>query len=195
MDVILIERMPNLGTIGETVKVKNGYARNYLIPQKKALRATKSNIAYFEAKRAEIEARNAETRAAAEKVAKGLEGVSVVLIRQASDDGRLFGSVSARDVADALSEKKHAVERKHIELGSVIKEVGIYPVKIALHGEVVVTVKVNVARSESEAQVAASEAAAPKKKAKTAAETVLEEEAKAETAADDAEKGSEEDAA
>lgn len=197
MEVILIERLPNLGNIGDTVNVKNGYARNFLIPQKKALRATKSNIAYFEAKRAEIEARNADARAAAEKVAKSLDNVSVVLIRQASDDGRLFGSVSARDVAAALAEKKHEVERKHVELGAVIKEVGIYPVKIALHPEVVVSVKVNVARSESEAQAAAAEAAAPKKKAKTAAEAYAEEEAKADSAeapAEAAEKG-EEDAA
>lgn len=169
MEIILIERMSNLGNIGDKVKVKDGYARNYLLPQKKALRATKSNLAYFEAKRAEIEARNAESRAAAEKVAKGLDKVSVVLIRQASDDGRLYGSVTSRDVAVALQEKKHAVERKHIELGAVIKEVGIYPVKVVLHPEVVVEVKVNVARSVSEAEVAAREAAAPKKKTKTEA--------------------------
>lgn len=174
MEIILIERMPNLGNIGDTVKVKDGYARNYLIPQKKALRATKSNLAYFEAKRAEIEARNAELRGEAEKVAKGLDKVSVVLIRQASDDGRLYGSVSARDIAEALVAKKHAVERKHVELNTVIKEIGIYPVKIALHPEVVVEVKVNVARSESEADAAEKEAAAPKKKAKSAVEAIEE---------------------
>lgn len=190
MQVILIERMANLGSIGDTVKVKDGYARNYLIPQKKALRATKSNIAYFETKRADIEARNVELRNEAEKIAKGLDKVSVVLIRQASDDGRLFGSVAARDVAAALQEKKHSVERKHVELGTVIKEVGIYPVKIALHPEVVVTVKVNVARSEAEAQTAAKESAAPKKKEQA---PVAAEEATA--SADAAEEKGEEDAA
>lgn len=169
MEIILIERMANLGNIGDKVKVKDGYARNYLLPQKKALRATKSNLEYFEAKRADIEARNAESRTEAEKVAKGLDKVSVVLIRQASDDGRLYGSVTSRDVAVALQEKKHAVDRKHVELGAVIKEVGIYSVKVVLHPEVVVEVKVNVARSQSEAEVAAREAVAPKKKTKTEA--------------------------
>lgn len=191
MEIILIERMPNLGNIGDTVKVKDGYARNFLIPQKKALRATKSNIAYFEAKRAEIEARNAEQRGEAEKVAKGLDKVSVVLIRQASDDGRLYGSVSARDIAAALADQKHAVERKHVELNTVIKEIGIYPVKVALHPEVIVDVKVNVARSESEAKAAEQEANAPKKKAKSAVE---EAEALEAAEAETAEKG-EEDAA
>lgn len=170
MEIILIERMPNLGNIGDKVKVKDGYARNYLIPQKKALRATKSNVAYFEAKRAEIEARNAEQRSEAEKAAKGLDNAKVVLIRQASDDGRLYGSVSARDIAQALADKKHAVERKHVELNTVIKEIGIYPVKVVLHPEVVVDVKVNVARSESEAEAAEKEATAPKKKAKSVVE-------------------------
>lgn len=188
MEIILIERMHNLGNIGDTVKVKDGYARNYLLPQKKALRATKSNIAYFEAKRAEIEARNAELRSEAEKVAKDLNNASVVLIRQASDDGRLYGSVAARDIVAALVEKKHAVERKHIDLNTVIKEIGIYTVKVALHPEVVVDVKVNVARSQSEAETAAREAAAPKKKAEA-----QKEEAKADTAVEDAseEKGDE----
>jgi large subunit ribosomal protein L9 len=188
MEIILIERMANLGNIGDTVKVKDGYARNYLIPQKKALRATKSNVAYFEAKRAEIEARNADLRSEAEKAAKGIDKVEVVLIRQASDDGRLFGSVAARDVAVALQEKKHNVDRKHIELGSVIKEIGIYPVKIALHPEVVVEVKVNVARSQSEAEAAAKEAAAPKKKEKVAAveEAAASEEVPAEASDEDA---------
>lgn len=189
MQVILIERMANLGNIGDTVKVKDGYARNYLIPQKKALRATKSNVAYFEAQRADIEARNAELHSEAEKAAKGLDNVSIILIRQASDDGRLYGSVTARDVAAALQEKKHLVERKHVELRSVIKEVGIYPVKIALHPEVIVDVKVNIARSESEAQAAAQEAAAPKKKAK--APVAVEEAA----ASDIAEENGEENAA
>lgn len=193
MEIILIERMANLGNIGDKVKVKDGYARNFLIPQKKALRATKSNIAYFEAKRAEIEARNAEQRTEAEKAAKGLDNVSVVLIRQASEDGRLYGSVSARDIAAALAEKKHDVQRSHVELNTVIKEIGIYPVKIALHPEVVVDVKVNVARSESEAEAAAKEAAAPKKKAKSVVEEAEAFEATETEATDEAK--SDEDAA
>lgn len=182
MEVILIERMQNLGQIGDTVDVKNGYARNYLIPQKKALRATKSNIAYFETQRAEIEARNAEARAEAEKVAKGLDKEKVILIRAASDDGRLYGSVNARDVAAALREKKHTVNRTNVELGGVIKEIGIYPVKVALHAEVIVEVKVNVARSESEAATAEKAANAPKKKEEPAKEAVVAEEAPAEEA-------------
>lgn len=193
MEIILIERMPNIGNIGDTVKVKDGYARNYLIPQKKALRATKSNIAYFEAKRAEIEARNAEARSEAEKAAKGLDNAKVVLIRQASDDGRLYGSVSARDIAQALADQKHAVERKHVELNTVIKEIGIYPVKVALHPEVVVDVKVNVARSESEAEAAEKEANAPKKKARSVLEEAEAQDASAE--AETTEAKSEEDAA
>ncbi|MCH2547148.1 MAG: 50S ribosomal protein L9 [Alphaproteobacteria bacterium] len=190
MEIILIERLQNLGQIGDKVKVKDGYARNYLIPQKKALRATKSNIAYFEAQRSEIEARNAEMRKVAEDKSKGLDKESVVLIRQASDDGRLYGSVTARDVATALQSKKHEVTHHHVDLGGVIKEVGIYPVKIAMHPEVIVEVKVNVARSESEAQ-AAAKAAAPKKKEQA---PVAEEALVAETEADQAKDG-EEDAA
>lgn len=171
MEVILIERMANLGSIGDVVRVKNGYARNYLIPQGKALRATKNNVAYFEAKRAEIEARNAELRADAEKVAQTVEGAIVTLIRQASDDGRLYGSVNARDVAVALQAKGHKVDRKHVALTAVIKEVGVYVVKVALHPEVVVDVKVNIARSEAEAEEALK--GSSKKKAKPAAEETV----------------------
>lgn len=175
MKIILIERLANLGNIGDTVTVKDGYARNFLIPQKKALRATKDNIAYFEAKRAEIEARNADQQKKSEVVAKGLDNLVVTLIRAASDDGRLFGSVTARDIAVAIQEKKHQVERNHIELISPLKEIGIYQVKVALHAEVVVTIKVNIARSESEAEAALKDSNAPKKgKAKSAVETLEE---------------------
>lgn len=178
MQVILIERLANLGNIGDTVNVKDGYARNYLIPQKKALRATKDNIAFFEAKRAEIEARNAEQQKKAEVASKTVENAVVTLIRAASDDGRLFGSVSARDIAVALQEKKHAVERQHVILATPIKEIGIYPIQIELHPEVTVSVKVNVARSESEAEAALKEANSPKKsKSKSAVEQLEEVEA------------------
>lgn len=178
MKVILIERLTNLGNIGDTVTVKDGYARNYLLPQKKALRATKDNIAYFEAKRAEIVARNAELQKNAEATSKTVEGAVVTLIRAASDDGRLFGSVSARDIAVALQEKKFSVERNHVELATPIKEIGIHAVQIRLHAEVTAAVKVNVARSESEAEAALKDATAPKKaKAKSAAEALDEAEA------------------
>lgn len=187
MKVILIERLSNLGNIGDTVTVKDGYARNYLLPQKKALRATKDNIAYFEAKRAEIVARNAEQQKTAEATGKTVEGAVVTLIRAASDDGRLFGSVSARDIAVALQEKKFSVDRSHIELTAPIKEIGIYSVTVRLHAEVTATVKINVARSESEAEAALVEATAPKKaKAKSAVEDLEAAEA-AEAAATDEE--------
>ena len=175
MEVILIERMANLGNIGDTVKVKNGYARNYLIPQGKALRATKANVEFFAQKRAEIEARNAELRAQAEKVAKTVAGQTVVIIRQAGEDGRLYGSVTARDIADALQAKKFEVERQHVALQSLIKEIGIFTVKLSLHADVQVEVKVNVARSELEAQAAG--------KAEAKAKAKEEGEAKAEDAA------------
>lgn len=194
MEVILIERMANLGPIGQVVRVKNGYARNFLLPQKKALRATKENVAFFEAKRAEIEARNVEAKKSAEKIAKDVDGAVVVVIRQASDDGRLYGSVTARDIAAALAAKNLPVTRDHVELNVVVKEIGIYPVKIALHAEVVVNVKVNVARSESEAE-AALKGAAPKKaaKAKSAIEEIDALEAQEASAADAT--GTDEDAA
>lgn len=179
MQVILVERMKNLGNIGDVVRVKDGYARNFLLPQKKALRATKDNVAYFESKRAEIEARNKDLLKAAEKLAKSVDGKIVVVIRQASDDGRLYGSVSARDIAAAFQEQKLAVDRSQVEMGMTIKEIGIYPLKVTLHAEVVVNVKVNVARSESEAEIAEREAKAPKKaaKAKSAIEVLEEVEA------------------
>lgn len=176
MKVILIERLANLGNIGDTVTVKDGYARNYLLPQKKALRATKSSVEFFEAKRAEIVARNDQLHKAAEAGAKTIDNAVVVLIRASGDDGRLFGSVSARDIAVALQEKKHAVERQHVVLPNPIKTLGIFDVKIELHPEVSVNVKVNVARSESEAEAAWKAATAPKQsKAKAAAEEAFEE--------------------
>jgi large subunit ribosomal protein L9 len=151
MDVVLLERIDTLGNLGAVVTVKPGYARNYLIPQGKALRATKDNVARFEAERAERETQNAERRAAAEAVAKGLAGTHVVLIRQASDNLQLYGSVKARDIADGLIAQGFEIDRSNVVLDTPIKTLGLHEVKAALHPEVVVTVVANVARSKDEA--------------------------------------------
>lgn len=152
MEVVLLERVENLGAIGDVVKVKNGHARNWLLPQGKALRATKANIAYFEAQRAEIEKRNAEKRSEAEKAAGAFGDLTIVVIRQAGETGQLYGSVSTRDVADALSEKGEKVARSQVRLDKPIKEIGIYTVPVFLHAEVRIEVQVNVARSAEEAE-------------------------------------------
>ena len=153
MDVVLLERIDTLGAMGAVVSVKPGYARNYLIPQGKALRASKHNVARFEAERAEREAENAEARAAAEKISQGLAGTHVVLIRQASDNLQLYGSVKARDIADGLIAKGFEVDRANVVLDKPIKTLGLHEVKAALHPEVVVTVIANVARTADEAEV------------------------------------------
>ena len=155
MEVILLERIEKLGTIGDVVKVKNGYARNFLLPRGKALRANESNRKVFEANREKIEAQNAERRAAAEKDSKTVEGASVQLIRQASNTGQLYGSVSARDLAEALEAEGHKVAKNQIVLDRPIKAIGVQDVKIALHPEVSVTIHVNVARSPEEAELQA----------------------------------------
>lgn len=147
MQVILLERIARLGGVGDTVKVKDGYARNFLLPQKKALRATEDNIAYFETKRSVLEKQNADARAAAEKQAAGMQNLSVTVIRQAAEDGKLYGSVSVRDIADALKEAGHDIERRLIDLKSAIKNLGVYDAAIHLHPEVEVPLKVQVARS------------------------------------------------
>ena len=155
MEVILLERVEKLGSIGDMVKVKNGFARNYLLPRKKALRANESNRKLFEANRARIEEENANRRSDAEKSSKGVDGKSVQLIRQASNTGQLYGSVSARDIADALEAEGAKVAKSQVVLDKPIKAIGMYDVKIALHPEVSVTVKVNVARSPEEADLQA----------------------------------------
>ena len=152
MKVILLERVESLGTIGDTVNVKDGFARNFLLPRNKALRATSQNLKLFEAQRAQIEKRNADTRADAEKAATKLDGSSYVLIRQAGESGQLYGSVSARDVMDAINAEGGRVERSMVVLDTPIKTLGLHPVKIRLHAEVPVTVTVNVARSPDEAE-------------------------------------------
>ena len=155
MDVILLERIEKLGTIGDVVKVKNGYARNFLLPRGKALRANESNRKVFEANREKIEAQNAERRAGAEKEAKTIDGLKIQLIRQASNTGQLYGSVSARDLAEALEAEGHKVPKNQIVLDRPIKTIGLNDVKIALHPEVSVTIQVNVARSPEEAEMQA----------------------------------------
>jgi large subunit ribosomal protein L9 len=155
MEVILLERVEKLGAIGDVVKVKNGFARNYLLPNKKALRANDANRKLFETNRARIEKENDEKRADAEKASKGVEGKSVQLIRQASNVGHLYGSVSARDIAEALEGVGAKVAKSQVVLDRPIKAIGMHEVKVALHPEVSVTVKVNVARSPEEADLQA----------------------------------------
>ena len=155
MEVILLERVEKLGAIGDVVKVKNGFARNYLLPNKKALRANDANRKLFETNRARIEEENATKRDDAEKASKGVEGKTVKLIRQASNVGHLYGSVSARDIAEALEGVGAKVAKSQVVLDRPIKAIGVHDVKIALHPEVAVTVKVNVARSPEEADLQA----------------------------------------
>ncbi len=156
MDVILLERIEKLGSIGDVVKVKNGYARNFLLPRGKALRANESNRKVFEANRERIEAQNAERRSEAETDSKKIDGAKIQLIRQASNTGQLYGSVSARDLAEALESAGHKVAKNQIVLDKPIKTIGMQDVKIALHPEVSVTIRVNVARSPEEAELQAA---------------------------------------
>ena len=165
MEVILLERVSKLGQMGDVVTVKPGYARNFLLPQNKALRASKANIEAFEAQKAQLEAHNLETRKEAEALAEALEGQQFTLICPASDAGSLYGSVSARDAAKAATEAGFTVDRKQIMLSSPIKELGLHDVTVSLHPEVEVSVQLNVARSEEEAKqqaagISALEAAA-----------------------------------
>ncbi|HWI26685.1 MAG TPA: 50S ribosomal protein L9 [Stellaceae bacterium] len=155
VDVILLERVEKLGQMGQVVKVRPGFARNYLLPQKKALRATKENLAYFEKQRAQLEAQNLARRGEAEEVAKKLNGLAVVVIRQAGESGQLYGSVTARDVADAVTEAGFTIGRGQVVLDKAIKTLGLYKQRVVLHPEVSVTVTVNVAQSAEEAEMQA----------------------------------------
>lgn len=152
MDVILLERVQNLGQIGDVVKVKPGYARNFLLPTRKALRATEANKAKFESQRAQIEAMNLEKRSDAEKVRDKVDGLKVVLIRQAGETGQLFGSVNARDLAEAVTAAGFTVDRRQVILDRPIKALGLHPIRVALHPEVIVAVTANVAKSTEEAE-------------------------------------------
>ena len=151
MEVILLERIEKLGQMGDVVTVKPGYARNFLLPRKKAMRATESNKAVFEAQRAQLEAENLKRREEAEAVAEKLDGMSVVLIRQAGDSGQLYGSVTARDISDAVTEAGVTINRSQVAMDKVIKTLGLHAVKVRLHPEVSVDITGNVARSEEEA--------------------------------------------
>jgi len=152
MKVILLERVEKLGAIGDVVTVKDGFARNFLLPRSKALRATSANLKVFEGQRVQIEARNAEAKVAAETSGAKLDGQSYVLIRQAGDAGQLYGSVSGRDVSDAVKAEGGEIDRSQVVLDRPIKTLGVHDVKVRLHPEVTITVKVNIARSKDEAE-------------------------------------------
>ncbi|MZR13353.1 50S ribosomal protein L9 [Maritimibacter sp. DP07] len=172
MEVILLERVAKLGQMGEVVDVKPGFARNYLLPQGKALTASKANIAQFEEQKAHLEARNLETRKEAEALAEKLGGQQFVVIRAASDGGNLYGSVTTRDAADVATEEGYSVDRKQVLIREPIKTLGLHEVEIHLHPEVMITIELNVARSPEEAELQAS--------GKSIQELAAEEEAQAE---------------
>ena len=151
MEVILLERIGRLGQMGDVVKVKDGYARNFLLPQGKALRASKDNLADFEKRRAQLEARNLELKGEAEKVATTLEGKTFVAIRSAGDTGQLYGSVSTRDIAEVVTEGGFSIDKRQVVIEKPIKTLGLHGVKVQLHPEVLVKVTMNVARSQDEA--------------------------------------------
>jgi large subunit ribosomal protein L9 len=151
VELILLQRVEKLGQMGERVKVKPGFARNFLLPQKKALRASKENLARFEEQRAQLEAQNLKRREEAERVAERVGGLSVVIIRQAGESGSLYGSVSARDIADATTEAGLTIDRQQVVLEHPIKSLGLSPVRVVLHPEVSIRVTVNIARSVEEA--------------------------------------------
>jgi len=155
VELILLERVEKLGQMGQVVKVKPGFARNYLLPQKKALRATKDNLAYFDTQRAQLEANNLQRKAEAIEIGNKIEGLSVVIVRQAGESGQLYGSVSARDIAEAVTQSGFTVEKRQVVLERPIKNLGLHSLKIVLHPEVAVTVTANVAQSEEEAQMQA----------------------------------------
>ncbi|CAA7613702.1 50S ribosomal protein L9 [Magnetospirillum sp. SS-4] len=176
MEVILLERIEKLGQMGDVVNVKPGFARNFLLPQKKALRASKDNLAFFEVQRAQLEAVNLKRRDEAQAVADKMAGLAVLMVRQAGESGQLYGSVSGKDVADAVKAAGYTVERRQVNLDNPIKTLGSYAVRVSLHPEVSVIVTVNVARSQEEAERAAAAAAA-----QAAAESDAADEVEAET--------------
>jgi large subunit ribosomal protein L9 len=152
MHVILLERVPKLGDMGEEVRVRDGYARNYLLPQGKALRANRDNRAKFESQKADLQARNAERRTAAEALSKKVAGKSFIAVRQAGQTGQLYGSVSTRDIVEVLAAAGFTVERRQVDLSVPIKEIGLHDVSLILHPEVIVPITINVARSADEAE-------------------------------------------
>ncbi len=156
MDVILLERVAKLGQMGEVVSVKEGYARNFLLPQKKALRANEANLATFENQKAQLEARNLETKSEAESLGEKLAGQQFIIIRSASDSGSLYGSVTTRDAAEVATAEGFSVDRKQVALIAPIKDLGLHTVAVKLHPEVEVEIELNVARSPEEAELQAS---------------------------------------
>jgi large subunit ribosomal protein L9 len=175
MEVILLERNPNLGNVGDVVKVKSGYGRNFLLPFGKALRATEQNKQEFEAKKAQIEKENNKKKHDAEVNSAKINGQFLTLIRQAGEDGRLYGAVSAKDISDAASATSSLeIKRSQVAQFAPVKALGIYTIKISLHPEVIVSVNVNVARSNSEAEIAKKEFLSPEKKEAAAAEATAE---------------------
>jgi large subunit ribosomal protein L9 len=156
VDLILLERVEHLGQMGQIVKVKPGYARNFLLPQKKAMRATKDNLAYFETQRAQLEAQNLHRKGEAADVGTKLQGLQVVLIRQAGESGQLYGSVAARDISDAVTAAGFTIGRQQVVLDHPIKTIGLHPIRVALHPEVSVTVTANVAQSAEAAKMQAA---------------------------------------
>lgn len=186
MQIILLERVEKLGTMGDVVTVKPGYARNFLLPTGKALRANKANLAKFEAEKAELVARNDQAKGEALKVAKDLEGVAVSIVRAASEMGQLFGSVNARDISAALVEAGHNVDRRQIVMDKAIKTLGLIDMRVNLHAEVSVSITLNIARSLEEAQTQlASGKAVIASELLDEEDTVVEDEAPAEEAAAD----------
>ena len=172
MDIILLERVAKLGQMGEVVSVKDGYARNYLLAQGKALRVNKANLARFEADKAQMEARNLESKKEAESLGEKLNGQTFVVIRSASDGGALYGSVTTRDAAEAATADGFSVDKKQVVLKGAIKDLGLHDVDVVLHPEVTVTITLNIARSREEAELQAA--------GKSIAELAAEEEAAAE---------------
>lgn len=156
MEVILLERVEKLGQMGDKVKVKDGFARNYLLPQRKALRATKQNLTHFQTERAQLEAANLQRRDEAQAVAEKMTDLTVTLLRQASESAQLYGSVNARDIAQAITEAGFSVDRRQVNLNQPIKTLGIHQLRVNLHPEVSVQVGVNVARSAAEAEIQAA---------------------------------------
>jgi large subunit ribosomal protein L9 len=174
MDVILLQRVEKLGQMGDVVKVRPGFARNFLLPQKKAVRATEENRRVFEQQRAQLEADNLQRKGEAESVAARMDGLHIMLIRQAGESGQLYGSVSPRDIADGVTEAGFTVGRQQVQLNAPIKTLGVHHVAVGLHPEVVVKVIVNVARSAEEADVQRTTGAAVSRGDQRAAEIALE---------------------
>jgi large subunit ribosomal protein L9 len=188
MEIVLLERVEKLGQMGQVVNVRPGYARNFLLPQKKALRATKANLAFFETQKAQLQARNLERKKEAEEVAGKMKSLVVIITRQAAESGMLYGSVNGRDISDAVTAEGFTIERNQVAINDPIKSLGLFDVRVILHPEVSVNVKVNVARSLEEAQVQAQRGGMV-----TAAELLAEEEEAEAAAAASAAEEDEED--